>query len=292
VQDATGGPTRSAVNSAHIHMPYPLETRVFKNWCVWDRWEGKGGRRGWVYAFCEADGSEPVDDAASDDFSTDHAFQPVIGLTRGVYLLEELAENVCEWTMVQEVDARGSLPKFILEMRTKELLGVVNECHLRWIREGTVVDREMREGYKERIKRGLGVNGSKIRHTGLVKQLTQYMGSQERLKWISIRGSGAGTDMQVMFPTAMTAVGRATAVVDCSAVTMLAWGRHWCSCENNRVAFEGVCKARMCIEDEECPYTAINISVFRIGRFFQDREFVLESIWQECESTPGRYMIR
>ena len=63
----------------------------------------------------------------------------------------QVAENVCELTLVQYTNSKGTLPLAFLNMKLSSGLEIVAGARSRYKRNNAAVDREIREAFVEKM---------------------------------------------------------------------------------------------------------------------------------------------
>ena len=128
--------TRSMQYTNSVSLPGGFHDRLFETWLTWVEKVEVDGRRTYIIAFCplkkyggrrhEVDGTEKLQEAT----------------TRGVYIVKELTKHTCEWTWVQQVTLKISLPAKMLDIVTKQQMSWADELQEKFRRNGKEVDQE------------------------------------------------------------------------------------------------------------------------------------------------------
>ena len=77
-------------------------------------------------------------------------------LTKGVWLLEPIAANVCQATLVIRIEDTGKLPKKIVNSKIGSSLDVMSSLGRFFERNGLAVDKDIREAFVSSIPRAVG----------------------------------------------------------------------------------------------------------------------------------------
>ena len=148
VQQSVDG-SRGLHYSAGVHLPAPLQARIFQNWMSWKSEQGDANKLRYIIGLSTLDEYRGTKD---EEFDRN---KYTLGATKGIYVIEEVSENVCRWTRIQSADMQLSLPASVLNLLSKQLLKKANEVQEKYRRNGKVVDKEVRDVLVEIMRQGV-----------------------------------------------------------------------------------------------------------------------------------------
>ena len=144
--------SRSLQYTVCVRFPAGFDDRCFDSWITWDVRAHGDGRKEYIIVLV------PIDEYKG---RTRHKLKGTEKMkaawTRGVFIVRELTENTCEWTRVQQVNLKVSLPKPVMDMLTKNELGMANRFQEEYRRNGNDVDKETRLAIAKIMKERRGV---------------------------------------------------------------------------------------------------------------------------------------
>jgi len=137
--------SHSMLRANIVNFGMATRARVFSTWFVW-RQEDDGVL---TIAFAPmADYKQfnsatvEINNALSDD---DAAANAVPGTVKGFWRFRPLAPDVCQITYVAQTQVGGTIPKSLLNKRLKNTLSAVHNMRNKFMRNGRVADRQVRE---------------------------------------------------------------------------------------------------------------------------------------------------
>jgi hypothetical protein len=125
-------------------------------------------RRTFIIAFC------PLEKNEETYYNVDGAEQMYDATIVGAHIFSYVTEHTCEWTWVQQVDLKISLPARVMDIVAKQHLGWANDKQEKFRRNGKEVDREKVTALAEVIKkrRGLALMEDQV---GVFKRLNVFV---------------------------------------------------------------------------------------------------------------------
>jgi len=272
--------TRSLHFTLTVHFPSPFTSRLFETWQTWSEIKSKNGLK--KYAM----GVVPIKEypGSYENNAGDHKF--TIGQTTGVYIIQEVAPNVCRWTRIQNVELNVKLPQSALNFLNKTQLGWANEVQERFRRNDGVVDKELRDAL---IQRTIGVSEEAARELRK-QQLTEDQEAAFKVfdelpeeGWESLESPHASVKMEMHHKASL---GRAETTADCTAEEACAWFFEFCSNERRRRGFQAGDLARLEIRRQE-KESRVNEKTFalvtKMPRPLKNTEFVFKNILKRNE---------
>ena len=221
--------------------------------------------------------------------TTDHP-EPqdyVLGKLFGLMTFKIVGKNVCEFTVIQNADACGNIPKILIDYKLKEQLNVINEVQQHFRRQASKVDEEVRELWCEKLRqqdvesRNLAIDAAKDAYNTLLAEGKEWTSirSDEVTQFFQSKDSGSDG---IYF-------GRALAVVDAEPEIVCAWWFDYCS--NERMALHSVSKNSAKLIAKRTSFNdQVIASVRRLPWPFHKREFVARYIaWSD--SAEGTYYL-
>ncbi|GMH89344.1 hypothetical protein TL16_g11428 [Triparma laevis f. inornata] len=155
--------SRSCIYHIGTKFPAGIDNRIFRVWSVWDkRTDAMTGNDLYVLAFTTADQYVFKDSTLAGqrvqnkiNYVGEIGKGLIGGITKGAFFVKEVAENVCELTLVQYTNFKGTLPLTFLNMKLSSGLEIVAAAKSRYKRNNAIVDREIREAFvKKMAERG------------------------------------------------------------------------------------------------------------------------------------------
>jgi len=266
-------PSSRSVLLAQLKNMHGMADRVFALWFTW-RKEDDGS---YVIAFAPVEDSpatKQVEAMEAQIKGDRRATKAVRGHLRGYWRIAPVAPNVCRFTCVGYGHLGGSIPDMILNAIVKRTLSIVHDAQDRFLRNGKVIDAEMRAAFPSppalatltdeqkaifakciALEQGSGVMKWQAHKSPsyLVKMMSRYTPSE--------RGE------------AQSVFGKGTGLIDCSALEAVAWVFNCCSRDRIRVSREAHDPARL--EKEITLHDKLFATIRRTQFPLQDREIVL-----------------
>jgi hypothetical protein len=151
--------SRSCIYHIGTKFPAGIDNRIFQVWSVWDKRKDQlTGNDLYVLAFTSADEYVFKDSTLAGqrvqnkiNYVGEVGKGLIRGVTKGAFFFKEVAENVCELTLVQYTNFKGTLPLAFLNMKLSSGLEIVAGARSRYKRNNAAVDREIREAFVEKM---------------------------------------------------------------------------------------------------------------------------------------------
>jgi len=214
------------------------------------------------------------------------AAQATRATTRGFYHFKALAPSVCQVTYLLQVKLGGSIPKAIMASRTKQVLGAVQEMQAKFERKGKVVDAEMRTAFP--LPPPLAELNDEQK---LVVENCLAMETEEA--WEPLESPHPLVRMWMKHAPPKRgertiALGKATAVIDCSAHEATAYTFTYVSRERDRASCEEQHPARM-LATTNTIHDNVIATIKKMPLLLRNREFVARQV---CASdTSGDFLV-
>jgi hypothetical protein len=194
---------------------------------------------------------------------------------KGFYKITPLAENVCCATLVTQGHAGGSIPRWVLDWLAKKSIKTLARMQKKFERNGSAVDREVRDAFKNPPAFASLSNEQKE----VVKNSRALV--SDRFPFEPINSPSPFVDMwaqHLTFPGQATiVVGKGRVVLDCSARTAMGWWFDYCSRERMRIASEEKCPARLVVSTNG-DHDNVVATVKTFPLFIDNREFVARQL--------------
>ena len=264
-------------------MPLGFDNRLFLSWLVW-RAEPDGSV---VVATgpLENYNGDPSGMRQMAEFRTkyrlgDASFlvNKTIGSTEGYWKIIPRGDNVCEVTLVQYADVKGSIPGWVINSRLVSHLGILRRIQTRFMRHGPTVDKEVRESFPPPPQYGDLSEEQKAFFEGVRTKL----GENDAINYKAINSKNYLAQFKVEYNSLKgnrrkTALGQATATLDCSAKDAVAWYTAFTSRERMRIHHENKHHARFVVSrDGEHDEVVANIKHLPFP--LNNREFVYRQL--------------
>ena len=271
----------------HVGKKVPAATnRLFENWFVWKEAKLDNGQTAYMLGFV------PLREYYGASFTNLSKDGLVVGVTRGIYIMAEVAPNVCRVTRIQTVDLKFSgIHKTVMDKAidylTKKQLDEANRLQKKFRRNGKEVDAKVRGALVERMKEGGELEEDQKKVFG---ELEELFGGEREGEWRPLKSPYEGVEMEIKYKQQekgkkTLGFGRAECVADCSAEEAAAWFFEYCSRERTVMSREEGDPARL--EMRKGGNGRVNEKLFATVkklRFpLQKREFVMRYVWQKVQ---------
>ena len=123
----------------------------------------------------------------------------VMGESTGVYVMSEIAPNVCRVTRVQNVELQGSkflIPETVINYLIENQLSEANHLQEKYRRNGREVDAEIREVVVKRMKEGCEVTEDQ---RVVFEDLERLFGGEETLGWRPLKSPFEVVKMEIKY---------------------------------------------------------------------------------------------
>jgi len=201
--------------------------------------------------------------------------------TRGFWRLTPIAPNVCRATLIQQGEVGGIIPLWVLNSRVKSALSFADEIRARSLRNGQVVDAEVRDSFilPPHIDQ---LDEEQTRIVDCCRAMVEV----EEEEWATLPSPSPFIAMRIKYKKPKKgersiATGEATAIIDCSAHVALAWWHLYCSRERVRLSLEVGNKARLVVS-ETTPHDNIVATVHTFPFPLKPRLFVARQVCTEA----------
>jgi len=272
--------------SMHYHygVKVPAATnRLFENWFVWKEAKLDNGQTAYMLGFV------PLGEYYGASFTNLSKDGFVVGVTRGIYIMAEVAPNICRVTRIQTVDLKfHGIHKTVMDNAidylAKNQLVEANRLQEKFRRNGKEVDAEVRGALVERMREGVELEEDQKE---VFWELEELFGGEDEKGWGPLKSPYEGVKMQIKYKQQekgkkTLGFGRAECVADCSAEEAAAWFFEYCSRERMVMSREEGAPARL--EMRKGGKGRVNEKLFATVkklRFpLQKREFVMRFVWQ------------
>ena len=209
--------------------------RYFETWITWEARTLDDGRKEYTIAL------SPIGEYMGTRHKLKGTEKMVEGSSRGIHIVRQLTDNICEWTRTQQVDIKASLPKLVMDMMTKAQMAWANELEEKHRRNGKEVDREMRLTLAELMmqRQGMQLNRDQEALYQRCKEMDADVIAQTKawklnvLGWKNIKSPSHDVHMSIKYlppkkGERSIATGRAEALFDSSAEKVAAWFFNFC----------------------------------------------------------------
>ena len=168
--------------------------------------------------------------------------------TRGTWRLTPIAPNLCRATLIQQGETGGIIPAWLLNLKLKSTLTFVDEIRSRSLRNGHLVDAEVRAALPPPPR--LEQLDESQRSIVAKCVALEPMGRLSRDPWTSVRSTSPFVRMSLRLPAKkkgkrQLAIGRASTTLDCSPQIALAWWFDFASRERTKTSAEEGNPARL-----------------------------------------------
>ena len=178
---------------------------------------------------------------------------------------------MCRATLIQQGEAGGLIPLWVLNMTSKWSLSILDEIRVRSQRNGHVVDAEVRDCFSlpPRLEQ-LDEEQARIADRCIALELTA--------NWTPLASTSPFVKMWSRLPARrkgerQLAIGRASTTIDCSPLQALSWWYYFASRARSKVSVEEGNPARL-IWKENGPHDSV-IGTIKTAKFpLHRREFV------------------
>ena len=143
---------------------------------------------------------------------------------KGVYMIKPIAPNVCEATFVNRLEDTGKIPKKIFSTQIGRSLRAVNDLKNYFERNGLVVDKEVRDVFVNNIPKA--VVSSQV--SDIVEELSKVNFNEEMWRPLPKDSSALVKLSKIHVKGESNAWGKAEAIIDASAETILAYFWDYC----------------------------------------------------------------
>jgi len=286
VNDLNG--TRGLQYTNSVSLPGGFQDRVFNTRFTWVERVEADGRRTFIIAFC------PLEKNEETYYNVDGAEQMYNATIVGAHIFSYVTKHTCEWTWVQQVDLKISLPARVMDIVAKQQLRKANDKQEKFRRNGKEVDREKVTALAEvvRERRGVPLTEDQAEVFERCSELLGEEGEEEEdwklkaLGWKDLDSPSPDVKMWMKyFPPKKgersVGTGRAVGVIDCSAEEFAAWQINFCSNERIRISNEEGNPARLVLRKESRLNEVTVATVKKFPFMLDNREFVTKQIWRE-----------
>ncbi|GMI23828.1 hypothetical protein TrCOL_g8666 [Triparma columacea] len=273
--------------SMHYHygVKVPATTnRLFEMWFTWKQFNLENGRTSYMVAFV------PLTEYPGGGFKDLSKDGYVLGESTGVYIISEVAPNVCRVTRIQSVDLKfEGLQKAVMDIAVdylaKSQLKQANLLQKKFRRNGKKVDAEVRGALVERMREGVELEEDQKKVFGELEKLFGGVGG-----WDDIASPYQGVKMGVKHGQQKTnersiMLMQAEGMADCTAEEAAAWYFLLCSRARAYTDREEGNPARFEIRKQG---GRINEKFFafvkKMPGLLQNREFLMHFIWKRDEN--------
>jgi len=193
---------------------------------------------------------------------------------RGFWKFAAVAPNVCRFTYVGYGSLGGHIPFMVLNVLVKSTLNAVQIAKDRFLRNGKVVDAEMRAAFPSPPALATLTEEQKAL---FAKGVALEEGSGV-MKWHALKSPSYLVKIMGRYTPPKRgeehyALGKVTGLVDCSALEAVAWTFNCCSRDRMRISREARDPARL--EKEITLHDKLVATIRRTPFPLQDREVVL-----------------
>jgi hypothetical protein len=264
----------------HFGVKVPAATnRLFENWFVWKEAKLDNGQTAYMIGFV------PLHEYHGASFTNLSKDGFVVGVTRGIYIMAEVAPNVCRVTRIQTVDLKFSgIHKTVMDKAidylAKSQLVEANRLRKKFRRSGKEVDAEIRGILVERMSEGVELEEDQKKVFGELEELfggeekggkTKFLkktswkswatlkgpmgfdklfGGEEEGGWRPLESPHEGVKMEIKYSQQKKgersiALGRAYGNADCTAEEAAAWYFEYCGRDRNTLGFQAGDLARL-----------------------------------------------
>ena len=140
--------SRSVYFKVGVHLPAPYTSRLFEIWQTWKERKLPDGRTQYIMGFKPINNFQGVKE-------TENEHGHITGHTTGIFIITEVAPNVCTIMKIQNIDFHASLPDPILNILTKGEANKAREVQDLYRRNHKEVDAEIREVLVKKMKKGV-----------------------------------------------------------------------------------------------------------------------------------------
>ncbi|GMI41984.1 hypothetical protein TrCOL_g13771 [Triparma columacea] len=271
----------------HVGVKVPAATnRLFENWFVWKEAKFDNGQTAYMLGFV------PLREYYGASFTNLSKDGFVVGVTRGIYIIAEVAPNVCRVTHIQTFDLKFSgIHKTVtdkaIDYLAKNQLVEANRLQEKFRRNRKEVDAEVRGALVERMREGVELEEDQKEVFGEVEEL---FGGEDEEGWGPLESPYEGVKMEIKYKQQeegkkTLTFGRAECITDCSAEEAAACFFEYCSRERTVMSREEGDPARL--EMRKGGNGRVNEKLFATVkklRFpLQKREFVMRYVWQKVQ---------
>ena len=271
-----------------------ITNRLFSTWFVWDRNPADGS---YILAFkpVEEKGSsiaevhlKKIEESMTKDTA---AVNAVRATTRGYWRVRPLAENICEITLVQQADLKGYLPVVIFNTRILSALNALRDIRHKFLRNGKIVDAEAHAAFPAPPPLS-HLSPDQLAMLATCRELEKSVGYKTSRSlmtdgWVPHKAPSpfvsAYSKYAPLAPGSRPVVlSKGAVVVDCSALTALAWffdfdGRERRGFGHDRGDLARITHARYSAHDN------IIATVWKTPFFLHNRELVFRQL---CATEP------
>ena len=232
-----------------IKFPGALDNRVFANLWTWAQEPDSS----FVLALRSLEDYHDQSSAAAKEVlsllgSDPGAVVATRAFTRGFYRIMPIADRVCQVTLVQQANFGGLLPAIVMNKRLLSTMKTLARIQHKYERKGRLIDAEIRAVFPSPPP----LDQLADEQTAVVEGCRTLEAEDER-EWKDLESPSPLVKMWVKYAKPKTgerpiALGKATAVIDCSALTTLASMAAYMSREIVKVNREEGNKARLILE--------------------------------------------
>ena len=280
--------TRGLQYTNSVSLPGGFQDRVFNTRFTWVERVEADMRRTFIIAFC------PLEKTY---YNVDGAEQMYNATIVGAHIFSYVTKHTCEWTWVQQVDLKISLPARVMDIVAKQQLRKANDKQEKFRRNGKEVDREKVTALTAVMEeqRGVALMEDQAEVFERCEALNEEtVGKEEDWKlkalgWKDLDSPSPDVKMWMKyFPPKKgersVGTGRAVGVIDCSAEEFAAWQINFCSNERIRISNEEGNPARLMYVRKEARLNEVTVATVKKFPFMLDnREFVTKQIWRSEE---------
>ena len=220
----------------HSGVKVPAATsRLFENWFVWKRIKFDKGGAAYILGFV------PLHEHHEASFAELGKEDFIEGETKGIYIITEVAPNVCRVTRIQTVDLHfTSIKKTIMDKAVgylaKSQLKEADRLQEKFRRNGKKVDAEVRRALVERMKEGGELTEAQRK---IFTEIEELLGGEEK-GWQHLDSPYDVVKMKIKYKQQekkkrSRALGQAECIADCTAEEAAAWYFEFCSRERMEI---------------------------------------------------------
>ena len=190
---------------------------------------------------------------------------------------------MCRATLIQQGEAGGIIPLWVLNLTVKRALSFADEIRTRSLRKGRVVDAEVRDSFSLPPR----IEQLDEKQTQVVDSCRAMVEAGEE-EWAPLPSPSPFVAMWIKYKKPKKgersiATGKAVTILDCSARVALAWWYLYCSRERVRLALEGGYKARIVVS-ETTLHDSVVAAVHPLPFPLKPRLFIARQV---CTETNG-----
>ncbi len=255
-----------------------IDDRLFAIWLTWHIADNGDI----IIAFTEA--AENKDHQDQHDLlnkiiaSDARASKAVRGSTTGLWRIESLAPNVCRVTYIVRAKMNGFIPRVLVNASLKSQLMILNELQDKYLRNGKMVDAEMRAAFSTPPS----FNSLSAEQHDVVAHCRSDLEAGVRTAWENLHSPFPFVKMWIKHtPTRRgeksIALGMAEGIVDCPVKEAAAWCFDACSRDRLRISLHEGNPARL-IAKETTSHDNVCATIKKMPALLHNREFISRQI--------------